>query len=91
VDFPEEVVRQHFVCTLVNDYGYALDQMGEELEVQRGRESAEVDVVIWRRAKDKTGAKMSLIVAECKSDNVAITGVRFGRSRVKPSPKSYPC
>lgn len=49
---------------LVNGYGFALEQMGEELEVQRWLESAEVDVVIWRRAKDKTGAKMPLIVAE---------------------------
>ena len=57
VEFPEELVRQQFVCTLVNDYGFSLDQMGEELEVQRGREAAEADIVIWRTAKDKSDEK----------------------------------
>ena len=73
VEFPEEVVRQEFVCRLVNDYGYALDQMGEELEVQRGRQSAEADLVIWRTAQDKRDAKPPLIVVECKADNVTIS------------------
>ena len=31
VEYPEETVRQEFVCSLVNDYGYAIDQMSEEL------------------------------------------------------------
>ncbi len=42
--------------------------MGEELQVQRGRESAEADIVIWRSAKDKADEKPPLIVIECKSD-----------------------
>lgn len=33
IEFPEELVRQQYVCKLVNDYGFSLDQMGEELEV----------------------------------------------------------
>jgi len=36
-EFPEELVRQQFVCALVNDYGFSLDQMDEESKVQRGR------------------------------------------------------
>src|SRR5690348_1096479 len=79
VDFPEEIVRQHFVCRLVNEYGFVLEQMAEELEVQRGRESAEADIVIWRTAKDKADAKTPLIVGECKSDNVAITAKDYGQ------------
>ena len=37
---PEEKVRQRYICTLVNDYGYSLDQMAQELKVnnsQRGQ------------------------------------------------------
>ncbi|NOS69683.1 MAG: type I restriction enzyme HsdR N-terminal domain-containing protein [Verrucomicrobia bacterium] len=79
VKFPEELVRQRFVCTLVNDYGFSLDQMGEELKVQRGREAAEADIVIWRTAKDKADEKAPLIITECKSDNAAITARDYGQ------------
>jgi type I restriction enzyme M protein len=79
VEFPEELVRQQFVCTLVNDYGYSLDQMDEESKVQRGRQSAEADVVIWRTAKDKAEKKAPLIVVECKSDNAAINAKDYGQ------------
>jgi type I restriction enzyme M protein len=79
VDFPEELVRQEFVCVLVNDYGYELDQMGEELSTQRGREKAEADIVIWRTAQDKRDAKAPLIVVETKSNNVTITPRDYGQ------------
>src|SRR5882724_10563153 len=70
VETPEELVRQQYVCRLANDYGYLLDQMGEELKVQRGRQSAEADVVIWRSARDKIDKQSPLIVIETKADNV---------------------
>ena len=37
---PEERVRQEWLCVLVNEYGYALDQMAEELDLT-GRGSAQ--------------------------------------------------
>lgn len=79
VEFPEELVRQQFVCTLVNDYGFSLDQMGEELKVQCGREAAEADIVIWRTAKDKADEKAPLIITECKSNNAAINARDYGQ------------
>lgn len=79
VEFPEEVVRQEFVCRLVNDYGFSLDQMGEELEVERGRQSAEADIVLWRTVQDKRDAKPPLIVVECKADNVTISPKDYGQ------------
>jgi type I restriction enzyme M protein len=30
---PEERVRQEYLCVLINEYGFSLDQMDEELEV----------------------------------------------------------
>lgn len=30
---PEEKVRQKYICILVNDYGYSLDQMAQEQKV----------------------------------------------------------
>lgn len=70
---PEERVRQEYVCVLVNEYGYALDQMDEELSMTgRGTGQARADIVVWRTSKEKADKKPPLIVVECKSDNVTI-------------------
>ena len=72
---PEEKVRQRYVCTLVNDYGYSLDQMAQELKVnnsQRGQGKARADIVIWKSKKDKDDKKTAFIVIECKAENVKI-------------------
>ena len=70
---PEETVRQEYLCVLVNEYGFALDQMDEELEVTgRGSGHARADFVIWRTANDKADSRNPLIIVECKSDNVTI-------------------
>ncbi len=74
VEQPEERVRQEYLCTLVNEYGYPLEQMAEELELTgRGSAHARADFVIWRTAQDKADKKRPLIVIECKSDNVTIS------------------
>ena len=72
VEYPEEIVRQQYVCTLVNNYGFSLTQMDEERETQHGRGAVEADIVIWRTAQEKADAKPPLIVVETKSDNVTI-------------------
>jgi type I restriction enzyme M protein len=73
VETPEETVRQEYLCVLVNEYGFGLDQIDEELEVTgRGSGHARADFVIWRTAKDKGDSKNPLIIVECKSDNVTI-------------------
>lgn len=73
VETPEETVRQGYLCILVNEYGFSLDQMDEELEVTgRGSGHARADFVIWRTAKDKADSQSPLIIVECKSDNVTI-------------------
>ena len=33
---PEEEVRQKYICRLVNNYGYSLDQMDQEVPVVQG-------------------------------------------------------
>jgi hypothetical protein len=49
VETPEEQVRQTYVVTLHNEYGFSLDQMDEEVHVTgRGSAKARADVVIWR-------------------------------------------
>jgi len=77
---PEETVRQEFLCVLVNEYGFSVDQIAEELEVTgRGSGHARADFVIWRTAKDKADSINPLIIVECKSDNVTIQAADYGQ------------
>lgn len=80
VETPEETVRQEYLCILVNEYGFSLDQIDEELEVTgRGSGHARADFVIWRTAKDKADSRNPLIIVECKSDNVTIQPDDYGQ------------
>lgn len=73
VETPEERVRQHYLCILVNEYGFRLEQIAEEESVTgRGAAQARADFLIWRTVKDKADDRPALIVVECKSDNVTI-------------------
>jgi len=73
VETPEETVRQEYLLVLVNEYGFSLDQIAEEMGLTgRGSASARADFVIWRTAQDKADEKAPFIIVECKSDNVTI-------------------
>lgn len=74
VETPEETVRQEFVCTLVNEYGYKLEQMQEEVNTT-GRASAQAraDLVIYQNVSDIKEKNTPLIIVECKADTVTIT------------------
>jgi len=75
IETPEELVRQNFICKLVNEYGFSLDQMTQELKLtssSRGTGSARADIVIWASAQDKTDAKSPVIIVECKAQNITI-------------------
>lgn len=73
VETPEERVRQEYLCTLVNEYGYSLDQIDEEVTVTgRGSGQARADFLIWRSAQDRRSNRKAMIVVECKADNVTI-------------------
>lgn len=72
---PEEKVRQHYIAVLVNEYGYNLDQMAQELKVNnssRGQGKARADIVIWKSKADKDANKSAFIVVECKAENVKV-------------------
>ncbi len=72
---PEEIVRQKYICRLVDSYGFSLDQMAQEIQVtnsQRGQGAARADIVIWRSKEEKAKGKNALIVVECKAESVTI-------------------
>ena len=75
IETPEEKVRQEYIKNLVENYGYSLDQMAQELKVtnsQRGQGKALADIVIWKSKSDKDASKAAFIVVECKAENVRI-------------------
>ncbi len=75
IETPEEKVRQEYIKILVEDYGYSLDQMAQEIKVnnsQRGQGKARADIVIWKSKKDKDESKVAFIVVECKAEKVRI-------------------
>lgn len=72
---PEEEVRQKYIMRLVDSYGYALNQMDQEIQVsnsQRGQGAARADIVVWRSREDKEAKRYPLIVVECKAESVTI-------------------
>ncbi|NCA71608.1 MAG: hypothetical protein EOM91_16295 [Sphingobacteriia bacterium] len=50
---PEEIVRQRFIRTLIEHYGYSVDQMDQQRRIQNGHWSPRADIVIWASAADK--------------------------------------
>jgi type I restriction enzyme M protein len=70
VETPEERVRQEYVCALVNEYEYSIEQMEEEMTPPgaRGTANARADIVLWRTIADKKASPQEnpLIVVECK-------------------------
>jgi len=72
---PEEEVRQKYICRLINNYGYSIEQMDQEIKVsnsQRGQGAARADIVIWKNKEDKANSKSPIIVVECKAESVTI-------------------
>jgi len=77
---PEETVRQSYLPVLVNEYGFSLDQIEEEVNLTgRGSANARADFVIWRTTQDRRDRAAPLIVVECKSDNVTIKREDYGQ------------
>lgn len=75
IETPEEKVRQEYIKNLVENYGYSLDQMAQEIKVtnsQRGQGKARADIVVWKSKADKDASKAAFIVVECKAENVRI-------------------
>ena len=75
IETPEEKVRQNYIKILVEDYGYSLEQMDQEVKVSnshRGQGQARADIVIWKSKADKDEGKNAFIVVECKAENVRI-------------------
>lgn len=75
IETPEERVRQNYIKILVEEYGYTLEQMAQEVPVNnshRGQGQSRADIIIWKTRKDKNEGNYPFIVVECKAENVKI-------------------
>ncbi len=75
VNKPEEEVRQNYICRLIDNYNYSLEQMAQEMQVtnsQRGQGAARADIVVWKNKEDKARSKSPIIVVECKAESITI-------------------
>jgi type I restriction enzyme M protein len=69
---PEELVRQHFIRHLCENYGYTLEQMKQEQRMTSGSRSARADIVIWESADTMARNQTPVLVVECKAESVEI-------------------
>ena len=72
---PEERVRQEYICRLIDYYGFAPEQMEQEIQVNnshRGQGKARADIVIWKSETDKNEESSAVIVVECKAEHITI-------------------
>ena len=67
----DEKLRQKFICRLINNYGYKLEQLGQDVEVKKRYKA---DIAIWRSEKDKIKNSIPsiIITVECKAEHVKI-------------------
>ena len=72
---PEEEVRQEFICKLVNEYGYTLNQMAQEIKLtnsQRGTGRASADIVVWKNEEEKKKNKTAFLVIEVRAKTLRL-------------------
>ena len=75
---PEEMVRQAYLCVLVNEYGYDLAQIKEEENVTgRGSAQARADFVIYKTVEEIEKNNNPLIIIEVKAEHIAIKEREF--------------
>ncbi len=65
VETTEELVRQSYICYLVNECGYSLEQMEQDYHSI----SNTSDVIIWKNKEDKLNEKSPMIVIGCYTNH----------------------
>lgn len=66
VEAPKETVRQEYKLVLVNEYGFALDQVAGEVELNdRGTASGRTEFFLWGTNQDKADDSAPFNISEC--------------------------
>lgn len=81
-DTPEENVRQRWVRSLVEEYGYPFADLGIETTIAMGRARKRADVVVYRHGAPRTQENIVIIV-EAKRDEVLPSDGTGGADQLK--------
>ncbi|MBO9200236.1 MULTISPECIES: N-6 DNA methylase [Niastella] len=67
----EEKLKQEFICRLINNYGYDISQLGQDVEIKKRYKA---DIAIWGTAleKKKNSIPSIIITVECKAEHIKI-------------------
>ena len=70
----EEKVRQSYICRLVNNYGFTLDQMAQDIILPNISSKSQVNfsIIVWKNIEDKKNNISPLIFIQCKADSIII-------------------
>lgn len=67
---PEEIIRQKTICRLVNDYGYDLKQMEQDLVVNHSSfKRLKTSIIVWKTVQEYKEKKNPLIVIHCLAND----------------------
>ncbi|QLH21837.1 N-6 DNA methylase [Streptomyces sp. Rer75] len=69
---PEELVRQEFIHRMHTQWGYALEQMRQEVRTTSGRKSVRADIVVAESSQALAEGRDYVMVVETKAENVPI-------------------
>jgi len=71
INTQEERLKQEFICRLVNNYGYEVSQLGQDVEIKKRYKA---DIAIWRSGKEKIKNSIPsiIITVECKAEHIKI-------------------
>lgn len=73
IETPEEAVRHQYLIVLVNDYGYAVDQIEDNpIAIGKGSSAARADFAVWASLEDRIKERSPLIVVQCKPNSASI-------------------
>lgn len=81
-DTPEEHVRQRWVRSLIEEYGYPKTDIAIEAAIVMGRSRKRADVVIYRHDAPRTQENITVIV-EAKRDETLISDRASGEDQLK--------
>ena len=81
-DTPEENVRQRWARSLVEEYGYDVEDMAVEFSVKMGRMRKRADIVIFKRQGPRRQDTVEIIV-EAKREDVSPKDKKEGVDQLK--------
>ncbi len=83
---PEEQVRQQYLAVLLDEYGYSLEHIDEEMSVTgRGSAQARADFIVWRTAKSRRSKTSRMRMLRTEKSRNCIPSFAYSRKKSSPT------